>query len=81
MQLIITTHASQRMRQRRISRADIEHALQCCEMHTSGDNDGLCHHSRSASGRPLKIWTAPTLIPLDHSETFTVKSVAWKGTS
>lgn len=81
MNVIISAfgHPGDRMRERGITRADIEHALQTCVAHTPGHNGGGCHVGYGADGaRELKVWTVqPSLV---HTGDIVVKSVAWKGT-
>jgi hypothetical protein len=71
-------HPGTRMRERGITRADIENALGTCFAHTPGHNGGGCHVGYGVGGtRELKVWTVQA--SLVHTGDIVVKSAAWKG--
>jgi hypothetical protein len=70
-------HCPQRMAERGVTRADVEHALQTCVQHSPGRDGGTCHVGYGADGkRLLKVWTLPPA--MSHAGGIRIKSVAWK---
>jgi len=74
--LIIRGHPEQRMKERQITRANIERAIRSCYSDTPADAGGYCHEGYGEGRRILKVWTMP---PLSHEGDIIVKSAAWKG--
>jgi hypothetical protein len=72
----LTGHALSRMRQRGVTRDDIEVALDDIVSTWSTPKDSTCIHGRSSTGRLLTIWVVGDHWP--QSDTLTIKSTAWK---
>jgi len=78
VKLGIRGHPERRMRQRGITRADVENAL--THHHTSvvsGRSKSVLYIGPGMNGHDLKVWTMPPGI-IDEDTTITIKSVAWK---
>lgn len=79
MNVVLTSHARNRMRRRRVDLAHITSALCNCYDHKPGDEQGVCHWGYGALTDTLKVWTPPMSTAMPHSGTIVIKSVAWKG--
>jgi len=68
------------MTRRRVTRADIEHAIR--NFHTSYEtqSDSIAYIGPGAGGEDLKVWALPPGY-VDEETTIVIKSVAWKGVS
>lgn len=76
MQLTYAFHARQRMRQRHVSREDIEHALQHHIERLATPEPSIRYRGPGLNGDILKVWVVPDASPTADK---TIKSVAWEG--
>jgi len=65
------------MRERRVTRADVEHAIRHHHSSWATRTGGIQYEGPSPSGRILKVWLLPPGF-VSEETTITVKSVAWK---
>lgn len=72
-----TFHMRQRMRQRQVTAADVEHALEnLVTPPVSTPENSVKYIGRSVDGRLLKVWIVEPGLAASRP---TLKSTAWKG--
>ncbi len=76
MKLTYTFHARQRMRQRRVTEADVESALRNHFERIATPEPSIRYRGPGLSGDTLKVWVVTDGGPLADK---TIKSVAWEG--
>jgi len=78
MRLVIRGHPLERMRDRGVTREDIENAIRNHHSSWSTQQGGIQYIGPACSGDDLKVWVLPPGY-CDDNATIIVKSVAWKG--
>jgi hypothetical protein len=78
MRVTYRRHAEDRMRERSVSKADVEHALKNYVERVSTPKNSVRYKGPGLDGRVLKVWVLPDRDPQDDK---IVKSVAWEGAS
>ncbi|TDW91122.1 hypothetical protein EV647_4693 [Kribbella sp. VKM Ac-2566] len=77
MRLIIRGHALQRMRERHVTREDVENALRGRWLTLPERQNGIQYEGPGLDGRTLKVWLLPPGY-VNEDTTMVLKSVAWK---
>ena len=77
MRLHIVGHPARRMRQRKVTGADIENAIRHHHTSVSTRPDSITYIGPGMSGQDLKVWVLPPGYA-DEDTTITVKSAAWR---
>lgn len=75
MNLILTRHVRQRMRQRGVTEEDIRSAIANYVLRTETPKPSIRFEGKGVSGDMLRVWCPPDQAGPD---TYIVKSTAWK---